>query len=411
MVRTARLVTGLLCLASLPHPIPAADAPAAVVTHRYERSIRGTVDGFPFVLLRGNHSERGEAHGFLAAREVIGTCDRMAGFLAGAKIPREKILATLDQFRFRERFRMELDGILRGVRRALPDSADRVLTSQSREIQIEDLLLVQALDVLVVAGCSQFAAWGGRSEDGNLIVGRNFDYPAVYPRTSVAIIAIDPDEPDLHPTLDPLWFGAIFAGGANVRDDGQYLAVNVGGGGALKDGSIPNPVSAGLLLREIAEAAPFTGTADWMLEAIDGNLVVPMILHVAPSGAGNGVDPVAIEYTPQPSTFGIRLRGPAAGGTNLLMANHFVDEEVDLEFGRSGKMKSEVKACADAGELIGFSEAREILHSANQGGKTYYSIVTWPARRAMRVAVGEPGVSATEARYARVSWDDIFSLP
>ena len=43
------------------------DYPQAVVTARYERSLRGTVDGFPFILLRGDHSERGEAHGYLGA--------------------------------------------------------------------------------------------------------------------------------------------------------------------------------------------------------------------------------------------------------------------------------------------------------------------------------------------------------
>jgi hypothetical protein len=44
-------------LGALPGLLAASEDPAAVVTERHERSIRGTIDGFPFLLLRGDHAE------------------------------------------------------------------------------------------------------------------------------------------------------------------------------------------------------------------------------------------------------------------------------------------------------------------------------------------------------------------
>ena len=49
----------------------AGELPAITVSARYGQSCRGSVGGLPVLVLRGTHSERGEAHGFLGAKEIV----------------------------------------------------------------------------------------------------------------------------------------------------------------------------------------------------------------------------------------------------------------------------------------------------------------------------------------------------
>src|SRR5262245_54905932 len=124
-------------------PLLAQSTDAVVVTQRYEKSVRGTVDGFPFLLLRGDHGERGEAHGVLAAREILKSCDGMALFIAAHGGGWDKALTAVQRFEFSPRFETELAGMLRGIRKALPRSEDRVLSAAGREIGLDDLKVLQ----------------------------------------------------------------------------------------------------------------------------------------------------------------------------------------------------------------------------------------------------------------------------
>lgn len=402
---THRILTLLVATLLLPGFGAASDSPEVVVTDRYERSLRGTVDGFPFILLRGTQEQRGEAHGVLAAREAIRCCDNALGFLQKAGVERQRALAVLEQFDFPERFRLELKALLGGIRKSLPDPADRQLPSLGKEIDLEDLMILQTIDILEMARCSQFSAWGDRTPDSGVVVGRNLDYPAVWPREAACVMAVVPDEEGLRSTMDAVWFGTVGGGIVSLREDGLYIAPNAGGR-AVKDGSLKNPVPGSLLLRQVAERAPGVGTVDWLIEAMAGKIIMPAIIHVVPAESDTLGHPVVIEYTPAGST----VRGPVDGQEVLYMANHFVREDEDLAAGRSGKMRASLQSCADLDAQIGFAQARDVIHSANQGASTYYSMVIWPSKRTMRVALGKPGASATESRFAVVPWDAIFEL-
>ncbi|MCC6357020.1 MAG: hypothetical protein IT577_24295, partial [Verrucomicrobiae bacterium] len=179
-------------------------SPPIVVIARHGQSLRGTVDGFPILLLRGTQEERGEAHGFLAAKEIIGVCDATAGFLkqgsdaAGKPAnPWEQGIEAVARFAFPLRCVAELRGMLRGIEMALPNEQDRQIPSLGRAITLEDLKLLQAGEVFELMRCSQFSAWGPLTDDGEPIVGRNWDYPPLYSMDYACVLAIEPAEKEL----------------------------------------------------------------------------------------------------------------------------------------------------------------------------------------------------------------------
>jgi hypothetical protein len=201
-----------------------------IVSARYGRSLRGSVDGLPLLVLRGTHRERGEAHGFLGAREIIRTCDAMAGAIAQVSdagttsVGWEAARELAGRFRFPARFQEELRGMVDGLKKALPKARDRRLQATGVEITLEDLKVMQCFDALELMRCSQFSPWGSLTPDGSTIIARNFDYPFIFPHDTSCILAVDPAEKGLQKTMDATWFGSLGAGVACLNEGGLYVS-------------------------------------------------------------------------------------------------------------------------------------------------------------------------------------------
>ncbi|MGF1558355.1 MAG: C45 family autoproteolytic acyltransferase/hydrolase [Flavobacteriaceae bacterium] len=83
-----------------------------------------------------------------------------------------------------------------------------------------------ALQDLALVGCSSFAAWGDQTEDGKLIIGRNFDFYAGDEFSKNKIIAfVDPDEG--HKFMSVTWGGFIGVL-SGMNDQGLTVTINAG---------------------------------------------------------------------------------------------------------------------------------------------------------------------------------------
>lgn len=83
-----------------------------------------------------------------------------------------------------------------------------------------------ALQDLALVGCSSFAAWGQKSEDGNLILGRNFDFYVNDAFAENKIIAfINPNEG--HKFMMVTWPGMIGAV-SGMNEKGLTVTINAG---------------------------------------------------------------------------------------------------------------------------------------------------------------------------------------
>lgn len=83
-----------------------------------------------------------------------------------------------------------------------------------------------ALQDLALVGCSSFAVWGDQTEDGQLIIGRNFDFYAGDDFAQEKIIAfVNPDEG--HKFMSVTWGGMIGVV-SGMNDQGLTVTINAG---------------------------------------------------------------------------------------------------------------------------------------------------------------------------------------
>lgn len=239
-------VAVMVTLAMVCEVAPAAEKEGVVVTQKYEKSMRGEIGDIPVLILRGTHRERGKAHGFLGAKEIVKTVDSMAVAIDFAGRESKKPVSwnsaakLIGRFRYPERFVDELEGMLVGIEEALPDANDRTMKATQKPLTITDLKILQCGDVMELMLCSQFSAWGDMTKDGGTIIGRNWDYPPFFPFDTYCIFAIEPAEKGLQKTIDALWFGMLGAGFACLNEQSVYISADNGGEHQLN--KIENPI-------------------------------------------------------------------------------------------------------------------------------------------------------------------------
>ncbi|EJL62992.1 acyl-CoA--6-aminopenicillanic acid acyl-transferase [Flavobacterium sp. CF136] len=112
-----------------------------------------------------------------------------------------------------------------------------------------------ALQDLALVGCSSFAAWGEKSEDGNLILGRNFDFYVNDAFAENKIVAfLNPKEG--HPFMMVTWPGMV---GAVSGMNKEGLTVTINAGKSEIPLTAKTPIS--ILTREILQYAKNIGEA------------------------------------------------------------------------------------------------------------------------------------------------------
>ena len=165
-----------------------------------------------------------------------------------------------------------------------------------------------ALQDLALVGCSSFAAWGDQTEDGKLLIGRNFDFYAGDDFAKNKIIAfVEPDKG--HKFMSVTWGGMI--GVVSGMND-QGLTVTINAGKSQFPLVAKTPVS--LVTREILQYASTIEEA--IAIAKKREVFVSESIFV---GSGKDKKAAIIEVSPQ--NFGVY---EVESNTNqLICSNHF----------------------------------------------------------------------------------------
>jgi Acyl-coenzyme A:6-aminopenicillanic acid acyl-transferase len=164
-----------------------------------------------------------------------------------------------------------------------------------------------ALQDLALVGCSSFSAWGNKSEDGSLILGRNFDFYVGDEFAQDKIVAfVNPKQG--HPFMMVTWAGMIGAC-SGMNNEGLTITINA------SKSKIPliakTPIS--ILTREILQYA----------KNIDEAIAIAQKRKVFVSESimiGSSADKKAIVIEVSPNNFGVY---DVPNSTQLLCANHF----------------------------------------------------------------------------------------
>lgn len=164
-----------------------------------------------------------------------------------------------------------------------------------------------ALQDLALVGCSSFAAWGDKTEDGNLLIGRNFDFYAGDEFAKDKVVAfIQPDKG--YPFMMVTWAGMIGVC-SGMNSEGLTVTINAG------KSKIPlvakTPIS--ILSREILQYA----------KNIDEAIAIAKNREVFVSESimvGSANDNKAILIEVAPNGFGVY---EVPNTTQLVCSNHF----------------------------------------------------------------------------------------
>ncbi|WP_348771723.1 C45 family peptidase [Maribacter sp. MMG018] len=203
-----------------------------------------------------------------------------------------------------EKYKVELYGV---SRYASPDY-DYIAKPYQRVMYFHGAHDIgHALQDLALVGCSSFAAWGDHTDDGKLLIGRNFDFYAGDDFSKNKIIAfIKPDEG--HAFMSVTWGGMI--GVVSGMND-QGLTVTINAGKSQFPLVAKTPVS--LVTREILQ---YASTIDEAIEiAKKREVFVSESIFV-----GSAKDKKAAIIEVSPKNFGVY---EVENSNQLICANHF----------------------------------------------------------------------------------------
>lgn len=170
-----------------------------------------------------------------------------------------------------------------------------------------------AMQDLALVGCSSFAAWGDKSQDGSLILGRNFDFYAGDDFAKDKVVAfVKPDKGN--PFMMVTWPGMI---GAVSGMNNQGLTVTINAGKSKIPLIAKTPIS--ILTREILQYA--TTIDEAVAIAKKRKVFVSESIMV-----GSAKDKKAALIEVSPNNFGV-YEVPNSND-QLLCSNHFQSAEL-----------------------------------------------------------------------------------
>ena len=179
-----------------------------------------------------------------------------------------------------------------------------------------------ALQDLALVGCSSFAAWGDKSEDGSLIIGRNFDFYAGDDFAKDKIVAfVNPEKG--YPFMMVTWAGMIGAV-SGMNNEGLTVTIN-----AAKS-KVPliakTPIS--ILTREILQYA--ATIEDAIAIAKKRKVFVSESIMI-----GSARDKKAVLIEVSPYNIGVY---EVANSNQLVCTNHFQSEALENNDGNQNQI-------------------------------------------------------------------------
>lgn len=419
-----------------PTPFPGQD-------RKTEHGALRWLHGLPVLQLWGNSEERGYAHGYLAAKQII---DFFEFYILeenwGSAGRYEEIFVPFLKNRLRlplEFFR-ECQAVIQGMKDSKIDMSVRWL---GREFDVYDLLAINsyiekraAFGDSPSSSCTQFAFWGSMTkagpEKGGLIAARNMDGECDVRKVTVShflLFAVDPDEPGRRRWFSAMWPG--FVGTiSGINEDGLYSMENAGGTGS-------GPVVGGIVpcawvQRHVLETEGSKATPGKVMDKLkqfrcEGGGVTAagsIILWAVPFRNQR-----APAFVYEGDRFGGAMRTPSQARPfhphDILAANHHRIYGLDpgqqqASFGQQISFSSlwryetgtnQLEAWLRTGQALGVAQAQRLLQTVSHG-TTEYSVIFAANRKRIMVAVDDLETDMWDAPYLtwkEFSFGEIFA--
>lgn len=265
MRRVASSLVMLLACSRAPSPSTASeqivasanDAPSVVTEAQGVHGTLSTQGGVPVLRVWGTPREMGHAHGYLLRDRIVAVIDGYALdavppatlAAAGAVLARSAAIAPS--------LREEAEGIIAGMRDAGGARIDRL----DRELEVADLLALNAMTDLIAVGCSSVSAWGDAIAGEGPVVVRNLDWSDDAELLANQIVVVTmPSDPQRQPLVS-IGFAGYIACLSCVNEAGVTALFNMGygDGAAGPTAMLSGFAPANLLVRDAIERRDVDG--------------------------------------------------------------------------------------------------------------------------------------------------------
>lgn len=380
------------------------------------------VDGMRVVRVWGDARERGFAHGYLLAKDIIGLID---GYVGAEKVsggPRryEAIARNLDHImKVPSPYLVEMDGMLAGIQARL--NGETTIPRLGRKLMRKDLVVMNCVPDSVGFGCSSFAAWGKCTENGETIAGRNLDWHAIgVLRDSQVVVANIPAKGLKQAAwVSVTWPGLIICmTGMNER--GVTVAMHDAYVGTARNAVEMTP--RGFALREAVEAArPKHVEADVLGVLKANRVLVGNIVPVSWPWTDGASASCVFEYdgdTRHSKGVTIRHAKPPEEGRGtgcfVVATNHYRDRAEPTACSRFEKLDRRCNLAISKNRPITVDRAWKMLKSVSAKDSafvTYQSVVFEPNAKRMHVSFSNAKASAPNGKRATLDVAELLMRP
>lgn len=375
--------------------------PQLVVEERWGDHLRGRIGDLPVLVLRGSAVAQAEAHGRLAADDIVALLN---GYViprsGGAKAYQQVLRPMVQRMAWDTGWRAEIDALLSGMRAVL-DPQQLQLAALDRPVDAVDLLVANALADWSAFACSTLSVWGAASKDGILRSARNLDYPAndIMSRRQCLVLT-QPDD-DSAAILSLGWFGALGIYTA-LNQHGVFLAIHDVPTPRPAISTIPGMVPRSLALRRALSAAQ---DASAVAAALDE---VPVLMgnNIAVSDHQRAL---VIEWSLL-TKHQARILEPNAGQSTLACTNHHrLPANRSPSIADSNQRLRRVEHATNSGPLT-IAQLQTALRSV-ANANTVHSVIAEPANRRLYIArMGTNGEPAPTQHWLTVDWEMVTTI-
>ncbi|MEE2887160.1 MAG: C45 family peptidase [Planctomycetota bacterium] len=224
-------------------------------------------DGLQVLRLWGTPTERGLAHARLLGREIVEMGQReLAARFARKKDSLQRARVALPAIvKFPKDVGEEIKALFAGIQQL---GVDLHMTTFGRDLDLLDLEMINAMDILTVMGCSGATLWDDQVEGGGVLTGRNFDWKLTGPYMVDRCILLvqHPHEGKAFASIAwPGYVGVV----TGINEDGVATFLHVGNSKADSmplPGCIPTAMAARETLRDSDVSDAYEAASEFLRE-------------------------------------------------------------------------------------------------------------------------------------------------
>jgi len=364
------------------------------------------VKGIPVLRLSGTPRERGYAHGYFLAREIVALFTRYMPFVVRDRERYEKVIRpeVRDRFAFPKAIREEVKGLFEGVRARLGESG--MPTHLGRPLDELDVLTMQALPDWYPFACSSFVAWGSLAQEGPL-VGRNLDFFVHPVLLENHLLVVNARAGEGRAWVSLGWPGMVGAL-TGMNEDGVVAFMHDANAPLLKPQKdmLPRMLALRRILERAGRETPAADAAKLLGEVPErwGSLIVVAGARAGELDGALGV----IERDARGTSLRSAGKDPVAPGVpGFACTNHFRVRSRPVECRRYGTIAHRLRGLSDERRALDCDTAFGIMHDVRQT-ITMQTFVANLTTRAFSLKLMTPdNVRSPKKTVIDFTWDEV----